>query len=188
MNEKYVYLTVQATATAAWKMCIGLACNLAATQKRLRLERMEARKGLQTFFHDLVLECADRAIDFLHSLSFAERRAEAHFRPVARRWVFRNLRNFVAEKRVEETKRVNGDRALAFSDIKKELTEKHAQLPSFVERGRVFVVGSNEFGQLGVCKRKEDVREIHTPMCVFAVDGDRIRQMVATPRYRYEWV
>ncbi|CAD7945073.1 unnamed protein product [Amoebophrya sp. A25] len=170
------------TATAAWKMTIGVVVHLAKTQRQLRQAKVEEKRQDSNFCQNIITECADKAIDFLRRLPTNEPRAIAHFRPVAYQMVFARFRKFVAWRKTEERARVEGQRIADFQRFKDELLTPAAQEPHYVMQGRVMLMGGNEYGQLGVSLQKEDVRELGYMYTLYAVDGFRIRQLCAAPR------
>ncbi|CAD7957399.1 unnamed protein product [Amoebophrya sp. A120] len=169
-------------ATAAWKMAIGMVVHLAKTQRQLRQARIENKRQDTNFCEQIFLECADKAIDFLHRLPTNEPRAIAHFKPRAHKMVFARFKKFVEWRKTEERARVEGQRMADFSRFKDELFTEAAHQPNYVMQGRVMIFGSNEFGQLGVRLQKTDIREPGYMYPLYAVDGFRIRQLCAGPR------
>ena len=96
--------------------------------------------------------------------------------------VFERFRKFVAWRKSEERARVEGQRIADFASFKDELRTPAALDPHYVMQGRVILMGSNEYGQLGCSLQKEDVREAGYMYTLYAVDGFRIRQLCAAPR------
>eukprot|EP00392_Amoebophrya_sp_AT5.2_P000618 g619.t1 len=160
------------SATAAWKMAIGMVVHLAKTQRMQRQAKIENRRQDTNFCEAIVVECAHKAIDFLARLPTNEPRA----------MVFARFKKFVSWRKTEERARVEGQRIANFARFKDELLTDEALKPNYVMQGRVMIMGSNEYGQLGARLQKSDTREPGYIYTLYSVDGFRVRQLCAGPR------